>query len=194
MKLILLIVLGMIPVLLHSQNEEKSSFYINVSGISTYGSAYEGDIVFNPNPVVNWSVSCGNDFPLKVLSENLRFSVEFYYLNNKFVISEGGDDRFELHQNLGVNFKPGYSYGDFTTHLIIGVNAFYLFDKNESTGYQIDRFDNSMFYGLEQVYNLNHRLLISLGYSISNFERESFYMPVTLTSTSVLKLGVGVRV
>ena len=74
------------------------------------------------------------------------------------------------------------------------VNAFYLFDKNEATGYQIDRFDNSLFYGLEQVYNLNDRLLFSLGYSTSNFERESFYIPVTLTSISVFKFGVGVRV
>ena len=182
-----------IPIISHSQSEQKNTFYLNISGISTCGSAYEGDVVFNPNTVVNFGVYCGNDFYFHALLENLKFSVEFYYLNNNFVISQVGNDRFELHQNLGVNFKPGYSYYDFTTNLIVGVNAFYLFDKNEATGYQIDRFDNSMFYGIEQVYNLNDRILISLGFSISNFERESFYTPVHLTRISVLKLGVGVK-
>ena len=194
MRHLFFLILLCLPLSSLGQNAPSRSFYLNISGISTWGSAYEGDVVFNPDPVVNWSVYCGNDFPLNFFSENLQFSVEFYYLNNNFVISAVGDDRFELHQNLGVNFKPGYSYSDFTTNLIVGVNAFYLFDKNEASGYQIDRFDNSMFFGIEQVFNLNDYVLISFGYSISNFERKSFYMPVTLTSISILKLGVGIRI
>ena len=194
MRHLFLLTLLCLPFYSLGQTEPSNSFYLNISGITTWGSAFEGDLINNPNSVANWGVYCGNDFSINAISESLKFSVEFYYLNNNFVISEVGDDRFELHQNLGVNFKPGYSYGDFTTHLIVGVNAFYLFDKNEATGYQIDRFDNSMFYGLEQVYNLNDRLLFSLGYSTSNFERESFYTPVTLTSISVFKFGVGVKV
>tara|TARA_B100001564_G_scaffold249485_1_gene211841 strand:- start:215 stop:817 length:603 start_codon:yes stop_codon:yes gene_type:complete len=191
--LIILFVFVTIQTISHSQYEPKNTFYLNISGISTWGLAYYGDIIHSPSSAKNWGVYCGNDFTVYSLSENLKFSIEFYYLNNNFIISEVGDNRFELHQNIGVNFKSGYRYGDLTTYLLVGINAFYLFDKNEVTGYQIDRFDNSMFYGIEQVYNLNERCYISLGYSKSNFERESFYTPVTLTSISVLKLGVGVR-
>ena len=193
-KFRILILIIIFPTIIHSQNKLKNTFYLNISGISTWGSAYEGNLIHTPNSVANLAVYCGNYFPLHDLIENLTFSIEFYYLNNNFVISEVGDDRFEIHQNLGVNFKPGFSYCDFTTNFIVGVNAFYLFDKNEANGYQIDQFDNSMFYGIEQVYNLNERFIISLGYSFSNFERRSFYTPVTLSSISVLKLGVGVKV
>ena len=171
------------------QAELTYNFYVNLSAISTIGNATEGDIVsYTPKNLLDVGVYCGNDFKI---SEKLRLSLEFYYLNNKLVIAEEGDERFELHQNLGVSLKPGVSYGDFSSYLIAGINAVYLFDKNEATGHQIDRFDDSFFFGLEQNYHITDHLIFTLGYTFSKFKRISFYTPTTLHSFQVFKLGVG---
>ena len=151
-----------------AQTELSHNFYVNLSAISTIGNATEGNhISYSPNNLLDVGVYCGSDFKI---SEKLRLSLEFYYLNNKLVIAEEGDERFELHQNLGVSIKPGVRFGDFSSYLSVGINAVYLFDKNEATGNQIDRFDDSYFLGLEQHYHINENLIFTLGYTFSKFK------------------------
>ena len=172
-----------------SQTESSHNFYVNLSAISTIGNATEGNLIsYSPNDLLDVGVYCGNDFRV---SEKLRLSLEFYYLNNKLVIAEEGDKRFELHQNLGLSLKPGVRFGDFSSYLSVGINGVYLFDKNEATGHQIDRFDDSIFLGLEQNYHITEDLKFTLGYIFSKFQSISFYTPTTLYSFQVFKLGLG---
>jgi opacity protein-like surface antigen len=176
-------------VIAKGQTESSQNFYVNLSAISTIGNATIGDIIrYYPNNLLDVGVYCGNDFKV---SEKLRLSLEFYYLNNKLVIAKEGDERFELHQNLGVSLKPGVRYGYFSSYLIVGINAVYLFDKNEATGHQIDRFDDSFFLGIEQNYHITDNLKLTLGYAFSKFQCISFYTSSTLNSFHVVKLGLG---
>ena len=141
-----------------------------------------------PHSLNKFGITCGNEFTLR---GPLRLALEFYYYDNKLVVAEEGDDRFELHQCLGANLKPGISYGTFKTFAIAGIKEVYLFDKNERSGSQIDRFDESLFWGVEQQCQVTKNLRVSLGVIHSKFERSSFYTSSTLKQFRIFKLGLG---
>ena len=126
------------PCALWSQSQTTHQFYVDLHSVSTVGLAEEGSSETTPHSLNKFGITCGNEFTLR---GPLRLALEFYYYDNKLVVAEEGDDRFELHQCFGANLKPGLSYGTFKTFAIGGINAVYLFDKNERSGSQIDRFD-----------------------------------------------------
>ena len=168
--------------------QQSPNFYVDISSISTIGSVDSENISLTPKNLLSAGITCGNEFRSE---KNFVLALEFYYYNNKLVIAEEGDDRFELHQCLGANIKPGFNYGKHTSFLISGINAVYLFDKNENTGHQIDRFDDSIFWGIEQNYQINQNFKATISYIYSKFERISFYTTSTLKNFQIIKLGLG---
>ena len=172
------------------QTLDKNSFYVEVHSVSTIGNV-EGGSTTSPYNVLNAGVTFGNEFNL---SEYFCLGLEFYYYNNKLVLASEGANRFELHQCLGGNLKPGIRYGKHSSFLISGINAVYLFDKNEMTGNQIDRFDDSIFWGLEQKHQLTPNMSVSLAFIHSAFERQSFYTSSKLNAFSIVKCGLSYSV
>ena len=176
------------PCALWSQSQTTHQFYVDLHSVSTVGLAEEGSSETTPHSLNKFGITCGNEFTLR---GPLRLALEFYYYDNKLVVAEEGDDRFELHQCLGANLKPGLSYGTFKTFAIAGINAVYLFDKNERSGSQVDRFDESLFWGVEQQCQVTKNLRVSLGVIHSKFERSSFYTSSTLKQFRIFKIGLG---
>jgi len=172
------------------QTRTKNSFYLEIHSVSTIGHL-EGGSTSSPYNLLNAGLTCGNEFNL---SDHVVLALEFYYYNNKLVLASEGPNRYELHQCLGGNLKPGVRYGKHSSFFISGINAVYLFDKNELTGNQIDQFDDSIFLGLEQKHQLTPNLSVSLGLISSRFERQSFYTSATLNRFRIVKLGLSCSV
>jgi len=119
----------------------------------------------------------GNVIPL---DNRFNIGVEVFYLNNRTVLGSDGDERFELHQNLGFKFKPGFSIYRHSFFLSGGILGIYSFDKDEVLGYQIDRFDESYFYGLEYNYFFSDRMSCNLGFFHTKYKLNSFYTDYSL--------------
>ena len=172
------------------QTITKNSFYLEVHSVSTIGRVDGGSRTALYN-LLNAGITFGNEFNL---SEHLYLGLEFYYYNNKLVLASEGANRFELHQCLGGNLKPGIRYGRHSSFLILGINGVYLFDKNEMTGNQIDQFDDSIFWGLQQKHQLTQNMSVSMAFIHSAFERKSFYTSSKLTTFSIIKCGLSYSV
>ena len=80
---------------------------------------------------------------------------------NRVVLAQEENNEFELHQNIGFALKPGVYLKKHSIHLNIGIFGVYLFDKDEKLGGQLDRFDESYFYGLDYSYNLNQKISLT---------------------------------
>ena len=158
--------------------------------MSTIGKV-DGGSTTAPYNLLNAGITFGNEFNL---SEHLYLGLEFYYYNNKLVLASEGANRFELHQCLGGSLKPGIRYGRHSSFLILGINGVYLFDKNETTGNQIDQFDDSILWGLQQKHQLTQNMSVSMAFIHSAFERQSFYTSSKLTTFSIIKCGLSYSV
>ena len=101
-----------------------------------------------------------------------------------------GDERFELHQNLGFKLKPGFFLKKHAFFLSGGMLAVYAFDKNEVSGYQIDRFDESYFYGFEYNYFFSETISLNLGLLQTKYELNSFYTEYSLRKFTTFHLSL----
>ena len=161
-KTIIKIFLFLSPIIMFSQN----NFYIGLGGISSFGNTIKNDKEFNSKKIIDFGVYIGNQF---IISNQFKFKLECFYLNNQLVLARknSGDyessRRFEMHQNVGFLIKPGYYINKHSFYFSIGVLGVYIFDKEEYTGRQLDRFDESYSLGLEYSHNVSEKVSFSFG-------------------------------
>ena len=181
-KLLLLI----IPLLSLGQH----NFYLGFGMISSFANTTDNTHTTQStsNNISDFGLYYGNNI---IINDYLETTLEVFYLNNRVVLAKNElSEKFELHQNIGFAFKPGAYYGKHSIHLNTGILAVYVFDKNEQFGNQLDRFDESFFYGLEYNYDITKKVSWNLGFFFSKFESISHWTNHTLTSFSVLQCSL----
>ena len=120
----------------------------------------------------------------------VEVGTEFYYYDNKLVVAEEETTGSNCTSVWGrISSRESATERSRRSRLLH--NAVYLFDKNERSGSQIDRFDESLFWGVEQQCQVTKNLRVSLGVIHSKFERSSFYTSSTLKQFRIFKLGLG---
>ena len=77
-------------------------------------------------------------------------------------------------------FKPGFTLQRHSFFMSVGILGVYSFDKDEALGYQIDRFDESYFYGLEYNYFFSDKMSFNLGFLHTKYKLDSFYTDYSL--------------
>tara|TARA_B100001750_G_scaffold64505_1_gene51245 strand:+ start:25 stop:591 length:567 start_codon:yes stop_codon:yes gene_type:complete len=165
----------------------QNSFYLGTGFIGTTAEVFSGDNSYKKYNVPDFGLYCGN---LIKVSDKFNIGPEFFYLNNRTVLGEEGEERFELHQNLGFKLRSGLYFKKHSFFLTGGVSGVYLFDKDELLGYQIDRFDESYFYGLEYSCNFFDQFHINLGFLSTSFESISHYTDYTLRKFSTFHVSI----
>jgi len=175
------------PLFSLSQNR----FYLGLSGISSFGNTIKNDKEFKSKEIIDFGIHIGNQF---IISNNFKFKLECFYLNNELVLARQNNGefesnkRFELHQNIGLSIKPGLYKDKHNFYFIFSILGVYVFDKEEYTGRQFDRFDEAFAFGLEYNHNISKKTSVSLGYMYSEFESISNFTNHTLKSFSILHL------
>ena len=71
-----------------------------------------------------------------------------------------------------------------------GILGVYVFDKDVVLGNQLDRYDESFFYGMEYNYDITDVISGNLAFLFSSFESVSHYTYHTLKSFSVLQISL----
>jgi len=171
------------PLLSYCQN----SFYIGVGTIASFAKTDFTTHYFLSKTNVGFSLTYGNTLRI---SDLIKLGLELHYHDNKFVLSRKDQSRFELHQNVGLSIRPGINFRKNSISLIHGITGVYVFDKNETTGNQIDRYDEAWIWGSEYSYKPNHKITLNIAYIVSNFESLSLYTGNKLISFSILELGI----
>tara|TARA_B100001287_G_scaffold229813_1_gene200226 strand:- start:940 stop:1497 length:558 start_codon:yes stop_codon:yes gene_type:complete len=169
------------------ENKNHQSFYFGIAGISSFTSSTLEDSEITSVKPLNFGAHIGNTFRIK---KRFVLDLECFYLNNKVEIGRKDHFRFELHQNLGFNIKPGIRFNKHSFYVQLGMAAVYVFDKNENTENNvIDRFDQSIFYGLSYDFRIHQYISFQLGYLHSKFNAISHWTDYELHNFSVLSLG-----
>ncbi len=186
-KKIINLFLFLYPIFIFSQN----NFYLGLGGISSFGNTVKNDKKHQSKELIDFGLYIGNELNI---NNQFKVKLECFYLNNQLVLSRQNNGnyesvkRFELHQNLGFMIKPGFYKNKHNFYFTFGILGVYVFDKEEYTGRQLDRFDESYSFGLEYSHNISRKTFFSLGYMHSKFESVSNFTNHTLTSFSVLQL------
>tara|TARA_S200000501_G_C20582279_1_gene637805 strand:+ start:153 stop:740 length:588 start_codon:yes stop_codon:yes gene_type:complete len=174
----------------------QKSFYIGIGNISTFGNTSSSGQSFKSSNINDFGLFLGNQF---LVNNFFKFNVECFYLNNQLVLAKKNNGnyetrkRFELHQNLGLCLKPGIYKENNSFYFIFSVLGVYVFEKEEYTGRQFDRFDESYGYGFEYSHNIFNNFILSIGYMYSQFETYSSFTNHTMTSFSVIHLTLNYR-
>ncbi|MGC6429089.1 MAG: hypothetical protein ACON4Y_00580 [Flavobacteriales bacterium] len=171
------------PAIIFCQN----SAYVGVGIISSFANTTILDQEYSSENLSDIGLYYGNKL---VFNDYLETIIEVSYLNNRVVLAQEENNRFELHQNIGFALKPGVYLKKHSIHLNIGIFGVYLFDKDEKLGGQLDRFDESYFYGLDYSYNLNQKISANVAYLFSEFESVSNWTQHTLKDFSILQLSI----
>lgn len=165
----------------------QNNFYFGTGIIGTQATTVADDFVEEKKSnFSDFGIYYGN---LMVLDSKLKIGTEVFYLNNRVVLGRDGDEVFELHQNLGFKFKLGFFLQKHSFFFSGGMLAVYLFDKDELLGYQLDRFDDSLFYGLEYDYMISDRWSSNIGVLYTKFESISHYTQYTLKDFTTFYLS-----
>ncbi len=165
----------------------QNNFYLGIGMISSFANTTNNTEKFLSNNLSDFGLYYGNNL---LINDYLETVVEVFYLNNRVVLAKNGNKKFELHQNIGFGLKPGVYYGKHSVHFSVGILAVYLFDKDEKLGNQLDRFDESYFYGIEYNYDITQKVSCNLGFLSSKFESISHFTEHTLTDFSVLQCTI----
>ena len=165
----------------------QNSAYIGVGTINTFANTTSFNEQFSNNNLNDIGLYYGNDF---IINEYLKTTIQVSYLNNRVVLAQKGSNKFELHQNIGFAIKPGFYFINHSFLLKAGMFGVYLFDKDTERGNQLDRFDESYFYGFEYNYAFTKKVTGSLGFIFSKFESISNWTDHTLNNFSILHLSV----
>ena len=171
------------PLLSYCQN----SFYIGLGTIASFAKTDFTTHNFLSKKNVGFSLTYGNTIKI---SDLIKIGLELHYHDNKFVLSRKDQSRFELHQNVGLSIRPGINIEKHSVSLIHGITGVYVFDKNENTGNQLDRYDEAWMWGTEYSYKPNNKIILNVSYIFSNFESLSLYTGDKLISFSTLELGI----
>ena len=179
----LLFLLLCLPTIGFGQN----NFYLGVGMISSFANTTKNNNQFKSNNMSDFGLYYGNDL---IINDYLETVVEVFYLNNRVVLAESGNKKFELHQNIGFGLKPGFYYKNHSIHLSVGMLAVYVFDKDVKLGNQFDHFDESYFYGIEYNYDFTQEVSCNFGFLFTEFESISHWTDYTLTGFSVLQFTI----
>ena len=167
----------------------QSSFYIGLGHLSTFAqtilNSNNNQSHHRVNNLSNFSLHYGNITSIKKI---YNITSEIFYLNNNIILGINDNNIFELHQNIGFALKPGFSFNRHNFSISAGMFAVYIFDKDVVLGYQLDRFDDSLFYGFDYRYNMSKDFIFGFSLMKTNFESISHYTNYTLKSFSVLNL------
>lgn len=178
-----LFLLFFVPAIALGQN----SAYLGAGMISSFANTTSSNDQVSSNNLIDFGLYYGNNLSVNNYLETV---IEVFYLNNRVVLAKEGNNKFELHQNIGFALKPGYYYEKHSIHLSVGILAVYVFDKDEQYGNQLDRFDESYFYGLEYNYDITPKVSYNFGFFFSEFKSISNWTNHTLTDFSVLQLSL----
>jgi hypothetical protein len=178
----LLLILLLLPIFGFGQN----SFYLGGGMISSFANSTNNKTNKDSKSsnLLDFGLYYGNNLKINNYLETV---IEVFYLNNRVVLAQNGNKRFELHQNIGFGLKPGFYYKKHSIHLSTGIIAVYLFDKDEVFGNQIDYFDESFFYGIDYNYDFTKSVSCNLGVIFSKFEKISQWTIHTLKDFSIVQ-------
>ena len=179
----ILFLLFFLPLIGFGQN----NFYLGAGMISSFSNTTNNNNQFKSNNISDFGLYYGNDL---IINDYLETVVEVFYLNNRVVLAESGNKKFELHQNIGFGLKPGFYYKKHSIHLSVGMLAVYVFDKDVKLGNQFDHFDESYFYGIEYNYDITQEVSCNFGFLFTEFESISHWTDHTLTGFSVLQFTI----
>ena len=169
----------------------QKSFYLGLGNISTFGNTTSNNETFKSQNLNDFGLFLGNQF---FVNNYIKLNIECFYLNNQLILAKRNNGnfesrkRFELHQNLGLSIKPGVYKKNNSFYFIFSVLGVYVFEKEEYTGRQFDRFDESYAFGFEYNHNIFNNIFLGIGYIYSHFETYSNFTNHTLTSFSVIQL------
>lgn len=165
----------------------QNNLYLGAGSISSFAKTIDNNSTFTSNNLLDFGVYYGNTI---IINDYLETCLEVFYLNNRVVLAEHGNKKFELHQNIGFAIKPGFYYLNHSFYLSAGVLAVYVFDKDQELGNQLDYFDESYFYGLDYRYDITQKISCNLGFLFSSFESISHFTNHTLIDFSVLQFTI----
>ena len=169
------------------EKKNYQSFHFGLAGISSFTTSTVNNHETSSINPLGFGVYVGNLFKIK---EQFILDLEFFYLDNKVEIGRKDNYRFELHQNIGFNLKPGIVIKNHTLFIQAGLSAVYVFDKNENTENDvIDRFDDAIFYGLSYDYRIHKNVSVQVGYLHAKFNSISHWTDHELNKFSVLSLS-----
>ena len=180
-------VLFCFPIILLGQ----SNFHLGFGVISSCAKTIKNDKQYNANNKFDIGLYYGNDIKI---NNYLKTVIEVFYHNNRVILAEEDNKRFELHQNIGFGLKPGIYYKKHGINLITGILAVYIFDKDLEFGNQLDYFDDSFFYGVEYNYDIMKNLFCSFGFLYTDFEKNSNWTNHILKSFTVLQFTINYRI
>ena len=183
----LLLILLCLPMIGFGQ----SDFYLGVGMISSFANTSENNKQFKSNNKSDFGLYYGNNIEI---NNYFKTVIEVFYLNNRVVLAQEGNKKFELHQNIGFGLKPGIYYRKHSINLTAGMLAVYIFDKDEEFGNQLDYFDESYFYGIEYNYDITQKISCNLGLLYTDFEKISNWTNHTLTNFTVLQLTLHYKI
>jgi len=171
------------PAIVFCQN----SAYLGVGMISTFANTTSFNQANSSNNLTDFGLYYGNNL---IINDYLETVIEVSYLNNRLVLAQKENNKFELHQNIGFALKPGFYFDKHSVRLSFGMFGVYLFDKDVVYGNQLDRFDESYFYGLEYNYGFSKNISGNVAYIFSKFESVSNWTDHTLNDFSILQLTI----
>ena len=183
----LLLILLCLPIIGFGQ----SDFYLGVGMISSFANTSENNKQFKSNNKSDFGLYYGNNIKI---NNYFKTAIEVFYLNNRVILAQEGNKKFELHQNIGFGLKPGIYYKKHSINLSAGMLAVYVFDKDVEFGNQLDYFDESYFYGIEYSYDITQKTSCNLGLLYSDFYKPSNWTNHTLTDFTVLQLTLHYKI